>query len=50
MKINAYSVMEALHVRCQNRVLNVRRSLDSSENLSVVCHLHDGGKTHDVEK
>lgn len=40
LKINAYSVLEALHVRCQNRVLNMRSSLDSSEHVSVVRHLN----------
>lgn len=50
VNINTYSILEALHVRCQNRILNMRRSLDSPEHISVVCHLQKTGKTHDVEK
>lgn len=50
LKMNAYSILEALHVRCQNRILNMRCSLDSSQHISVVCHLHEGGKTYDVGK
>lgn len=36
------SVVEALNVRCQNRISNLRLFLDSSEYISVVCHLHKG--------
>lgn len=49
--MSTYSVLEALQVRCQNRVLDMRCSLDSSEYITVVCHLNERGeKTYDVEK
>lgn len=34
--------MEALDVRCQNRISNMRLFLDSSEYICMVCHLHEG--------
>lgn len=39
-----YGVSEALDVRCQDRILDVRGSLDSSKHICVVCHLHRGAK------
>lgn len=42
LEMSAYGILEALDVRCQNRILSMRHSLDSSEYVSVVCHLHEG--------
>lgn len=42
LEMSAYGILEALDVRCQNRILNIRHSLDSSEYVAVVCHLHEG--------
>lgn len=36
------SVVKALNVRCQNRILNMRLFLDSSEDVCMVRHLHKG--------
>lgn len=36
------SVVEALNVRCQNRISNLRLFLDSLEYICMVCHLHKG--------
>lgn len=38
--LNSYSILKTLHVRSQNRVTDMRGSLDSSEDFSVVCHLN----------
>lgn len=40
-EVASYSIVEALDVWCQNRILHMRDSIDSSEYIGVVCHLHE---------
>lgn len=42
--MKTHSVLEALHVRCQDRVLNMRCSVEASKHVRVVCHLRHGEK------
>lgn len=37
-----YRIMEALDVRCQNRISNMGHFLDSSKYICMVRHLHKG--------
>lgn len=39
-----YGVSEALDIRSQDRILDMRGSLDSLKHICVVCHLHRGAK------